>query len=111
MGNRNTNRRQFLRRSLALTAGMYVQTAQLQTRALDAATGKPLWNFEAPRGGARRRAAGISRGLAFWQDPDNPKTRRIFAPHSERLFCLNADTGGPVPAFADEGVLDLRKDY
>src|SRR2546422_7630635 len=24
---------------------MYIQTAQLQTRALDAATGKPLWNF------------------------------------------------------------------
>src|SRR5262249_52595055 len=35
---------------------MYVQTAQLQTRALDAASGKPLWNFQPPSSGARRRA-------------------------------------------------------
>jgi len=90
---------------------MFIQTAQLQTRALDAATGKPLWNFEPPGAGSRRRAFGISRGLAYWQDPDSPKTRRIFAPHSERLFCLNAETGRPIPGFADEGVLDLRKDY
>src|SRR5882724_11699279 len=43
---------------------MYIQTAQLQTRALDAATGKPRWNFTPPAAG-RRRGPGISRGVTY----------------------------------------------
>jgi quinoprotein glucose dehydrogenase len=88
---------------------MYIQTAQLQVRALDAATGKPLWNFDPTPG--QRRTPGVSRAVAFWRDPGDPKIKRVFAPRSGRLFCLNADTGKPVPGFADEGVLDLAKNY
>jgi quinoprotein glucose dehydrogenase len=90
---------------------MYIQTAQLQTRALDAATGKMLWTFSPPGATGRRRGGGVSRGLAYWRDPENPKARRIYAPHGERFFCLDAETGKPIPGFAEEGMLNLRKDY
>src|SRR5881628_1664550 len=43
---------------------MYIQTAQLQTRAIEAATGKPRWNFAAAAAG-RRRGPGISRGVTY----------------------------------------------
>jgi quinoprotein glucose dehydrogenase len=89
---------------------MYIQTAQLQTRALDAATGKPRWNFT-PTATGRRRGPGISRGVTYWRNPDDSKDQRIYAPNSERLFCLNAATGQPNPGFAQEGMLDLIKDY
>src|SRR4029453_11927775 len=90
---------------------MYIQTAQLQTRALDAATGAPKWNFNPQSSSGRRRGPGISRGVTYWQNPDDPKDQRIYAPNSERLHCLNATTGLPNPGFAQEGVLDLVKDF
>ena len=88
---------------------LFLTTAQLQVRALDAATGKLLWSFD-PSAGQRRRP-GVNRGVTFWQDPDRPSDRRIFAPIRDQLFCLNAATGKPVPGFANEGVLDLKKDF
>ena len=39
---------------------MYIQTAQLQTRALNAATGEQLWNFVTTSAGTTRRRAGES---------------------------------------------------
>ncbi|HSR07863.1 MAG TPA: PQQ-binding-like beta-propeller repeat protein, partial [Bryobacteraceae bacterium] len=90
---------------------MYIQTAQLQTRALDAATGKVLWNFD-PRSGVQgRRAPGISRGVTYWQNPGDPKDQRVYAPYNDRLHCLNAATGQLIPGFAQEGSLDLVKGY
>jgi len=88
---------------------MYIQTAQLQTRALDAATGKQLWNF-APPGATARRATGVSRGVSYWRNPDDPKDKRIYAPNNEYMFCLNATTGKLNPGFAREGTLTLSDD-
>jgi quinoprotein glucose dehydrogenase len=88
---------------------LYLTTAQLQVRALDAATGKQLWTFDSTAG--QRRRPGVNRGVTFWQDPDRPADRRIFAPLRDQLFCLNAATGKPIPGFATEGALDLKKDF
>jgi quinoprotein glucose dehydrogenase len=88
---------------------MYVTTAMLQVRALDAATGKMLWNFD-PSAGRRRGAPGVNRGVTFWQDPDNARDCRIFAPVRDHVYCLNAGSGKLIPGFALEGVLDLKKD-
>ena len=89
---------------------MYITTALLQVQALDAATGKLLWNFDSYTSLRRRGAPGVDRGVTFWEHPGNPKDRRIFAPVRDRLLCLNAATGKLVPGFASEGVLDLKKD-
>ena len=90
---------------------MYVTTAMLQVRALDAATGKEIWNFDHAAGSRRRGAPGVNRGVTYWQDPSNPKDRRIFAPVRNLLYCLNAATGKPIPGFANEGALDLNRDF
>jgi quinoprotein glucose dehydrogenase len=89
---------------------MYITTAMVQVRALDAATGKTLWNFN-PSGTTRRRSSpGVNRAAAFWQDPGNPKDQRIFVPIRDQVFCLNAATGKLIPGFANEGALDLKKE-
>jgi quinoprotein glucose dehydrogenase len=90
---------------------MYLTTAMLQVRALDAGTGKPLWNFDHAAGSSRRGAPGVNRGVTYWEDPGNPKDRRIYAPVRNQLYCLNAGTGKLIPGFANEGVLDLNKDF
>ncbi|HXB72276.1 MAG TPA: pyrroloquinoline quinone-dependent dehydrogenase [Candidatus Acidoferrales bacterium] len=90
---------------------MYIQTAQLQTRALDPVTGKALWNFDPRASRQGRGASGFSRGVTYWQNPDDAKDRRIYAPDAGQLHCLNAKTGEPNPGFAQEGVLDLVKGY
>jgi quinoprotein glucose dehydrogenase len=90
---------------------MYITTAMLQVRALDAATGKPIWNFDHSAGTRRRGAPGVNRGVTFWEDPGNPKDQRIYAPVRNLLYCLNAATGKLIPGFANEGVLDLSKDF
>jgi quinoprotein glucose dehydrogenase len=90
---------------------MYIQTAQLQTRALDPATGKALWNFDPRASRESGGSPGFSRGVTFWQNPGDAKDRRIYAPDGGRLHCLNAATGEPKPDFAKEGSLDLVHGY
>ncbi len=87
---------------------MYVTTAQVQVRALDATSGKMLWNFDPFEGIQTRRSKGVNRGVAYWEDGSD---RRIFMSGStqSRLYCLDADTGKLVPGFADGGILDLKQ--
>ncbi len=88
---------------------MYITTAMVQVRALDAATGKVLWNFNPSEGTRRRGSPGVNRAAAYWQDPEDAKDKRIFVPIRDQLYCLNAATGKPIPGFANEGALDLKK--
>ena len=85
---------------------MYITTAQLQVRALDAVTGKMLWNFDPYEGVRMRRSKGVNRGVSYWADGDN---RRIFMSAQEKMFCLDADTGKLVSEFADGGVLNMKE--
>ncbi len=84
---------------------MYITTAQLQVRALDAVTGKMLWNFDPYEGVRMRRSKGVNRGVCYWADGDD---RRIFMSALQNMFCLNADTGKLVSEFADGGILDMK---
>ena len=84
---------------------MYITTAQLQVRALDAVSGKMLWNFDPYEGMTMRRSKGVNRGVCYWADGDD---RRIFMSALKNMFCLNADTGKLVSEFADGGVLDMK---
>jgi quinoprotein glucose dehydrogenase len=89
---------------------MYIQTAKLQVRALNAANGEVLWNFNPFEGNTQRRAAGVSRGVCYWQDEEG-KDKRIFAPVRDMLYCLDAGSGKLVESFANKGVLDLNQDF
>lgn len=85
---------------------MYITTAQLQIRALDATTGKMLWNFDPFEGIVMRRSKGVNRGVTYWADGQR---RRIFTGIGSNMYCLDADSGKPVAEFAENGVLDMKQ--
>ena len=91
---------------------MYVTTGYLRVVALDAATGKQLWQFDplnefpfahSPASG------GVNRGCAYWSDGRPGVGRRIIHGTSDgRLFSLDAATGKLDPNFGTSGILNLR---
>ena len=76
--------------------------------ALDAATGELLW-VHGEREGARGAAAPrqlSGRGLAYWTD--GREERILYVTPGYRLVALNAKTGVPIPAFGQDGLVDLK---
>jgi quinoprotein glucose dehydrogenase len=87
---------------------MYLTTPRVKVQALNAATGELLWTFDPLQGRGGRRAPGISRGVTYWEEGDR---KRIFAVYQDRLWCLDAKSGKPVPSFGKEGVIDLKENF
>lgn len=87
---------------------MYLTTARVQIRALNAATGKILWNYDPFASWSPARRRGISRGVAYWNDGERV---RILATFRDALLCLDARTGEPVRDFGDNGVVDLKQEF
>jgi quinoprotein glucose dehydrogenase len=81
---------------------MYLTTAQVSIAALDAATGRELWKFNA-------RGGGVNRGVAYWSDRKPGGQRRILSGLADgRLISLDARTGKPDEGFGKGGSVDLR---
>jgi quinoprotein glucose dehydrogenase len=80
---------------------LYTLTPSHGVIALDAASGKLLWKFEADVQGFAR-----SRGVSYWTDG---RESRIFAAERNELFALDATTGKLIPGFGENGRIDLRK--
>jgi quinoprotein glucose dehydrogenase len=80
---------------------LYAYTASQKVIALDAASGKLLWKFD-----AGVHSTQPARGLAYWTDGTQA---RIFAGIAHDLYALDAHTGLAIPSFADHGKIDLRK--
>ncbi|HEX6897495.1 MAG TPA: PQQ-binding-like beta-propeller repeat protein [Bryobacteraceae bacterium] len=81
---------------------LFTPTTQHTIVALEADTGAEIWKYDLGRAGAPMR------GVSFWPG-DSQTPAEIFAGTSDgRLIALNAETGKPVPGFANEGILDLR---
>ena len=78
--------------------------------ALDAATGELLWMYrldEGERGAnALRRMSG--RGVAYWTDGAGDE-RIYLVTIGYQLVALDARTGIPVPAFGENGIVDLKQ--
>ena len=84
---------------LVVDGVLYGLTPRLNAFALDAATGEVLWRFETPAPG------GVQRGLSWWTTGEE---RRLFFAAGPYLFALDPHTGKTVPAFAEDGRLDLQ---
>ena len=80
---------------------LYGYSPHQEVFALDAATGKLLWNFNSGVGVTKPE-----RGLAYWTDG---KDKRIFAGINYFLYALDATTGKPVADFGKSGRIDLRE--
>lgn len=78
--------------------------------ALDALTGELLWThseIEGPRGAAAPRQLS-GRGLAYWTD--GKEERILYVTPGYRLIALDAKTGGLIPGFGKNGMVDLKLD-
>jgi quinoprotein glucose dehydrogenase len=91
---------------------MYVTTGYLRVVALDAATGKELWQFDPLKDHPfqhKPNSGGVNRGCAFWSDGrHNGEHRIIHGTADGRLFSLDAKTGKLDPHFGEAGVRNLR---
>lgn len=81
---------------------LYGYTPSQKVFALNAATGKLLWKFDAGVNGWQP-----NRGLTYWTDG---KEKRIFAAVMNLIYALDATTGKVIPTFAEGGRIDLRRD-
>ena len=76
--------------------------------ALDAVTGEVLWSHseqEGARGAASPRQLS-GRGVSYWTD--GREERIFYVTIGFQLIALNAKTGARVPAFGDQGAVDLK---
>jgi quinoprotein glucose dehydrogenase len=85
---------------------LFATTPKLRVIALDAATGALKWSFD-PNPGSRVVSKMRNRGVTLWADGAGA-SKRLFVVSHQYLYGLDADTGKPIPGFADEGRLDLR---
>lgn len=80
---------------------LYAATPRQHTIALDAATGKPIWEY-IPDSTAEQAV----RGLTFWTDG---RERRLFTSAGVHLIALDPANGQPIPGFGQQGKIDLRE--
>lgn len=101
---------------LVIAGRMYFSTAMGKVIALDAASGRELWKFDA--GVERTIGFGdpVSRGVSYWAaagvdaQPGKPCDSRILAGVLDgRLLALDALTGKPCLDFGVQGSVDLRQ--
>ena len=69
--------------------------------AVDATSGKLLWNFDSGIKGMQP-----DRGLAYWSNGDD---KRILVGVMNFLYALDAATGKPIPTFGTNGRVDLQE--
>ena len=80
---------------------LYAYTPTQKVIALDAATGKLLWQFDSGIKGTQP-----DRGLSWWTDGSES---RLFAGVMNFLYALDPISGKPIASFGEGGRIDLRK--
>lgn len=86
---------------LVIDGVLYGYTPTHKTVALDAASGKLLWRFDAGVEGV-----GANRGLMYWS---RDAERRVFAAVDNFIYALDARDGKPIASFGSGGRIDLRE--
>ena len=80
---------------------LYATTPKLRVVAINAATGREIWTFDAAGGAAPQRRF-RHRGVTVHQD-------RVFFTHRNLLWALDRKTGKPILTFGVDGHIDLRE--
>ena len=82
---------------------MYVQGVNSAVTALDARTGKKIWEHEL----GDEKTNFTHRGVEYWENTDRSDRRILFAA-GDQLQALDASTGKLVQSFGDNGKVNLR---
>jgi quinoprotein glucose dehydrogenase len=100
------NRSAFEATPLMVDGVLYVTTPFHRVFALDAETGRVIWEFDPKFDRTIRLNLYASRGVAYWQS--GSQKRIIVVNQEARLFSIDAATGKPNEAFGNKGVIDLK---
>lgn len=90
---------------LVVRGVMYLTTAQLKLCALDAGTGKLIWQIDPFEGVDDDKPRGVNRGVAYWEEGAD---QRIFFVARARLMAIDAKTGKLIREFGQGGSVDLK---
>ncbi len=92
---------------LHIDGTLYLSTPVGRVIALDPITGRQRWAFDARSPRDKGYGDFASRGVSAWH---RGSERRIFiATIDARLIALDARTGKLIPAFGEQGIVDLRR--
>lgn len=99
---------------LVIGGVMFVSTPLGRVFALDAATGREIWRYNAGVPHAAKFGDYTSRGVSYWVDTQTPagsrcRARIVLATIDARLIALDARDGATCPRFGDGGTVDLRR--
>ncbi len=101
---------QFKATPLMVDGLVYVSTALSQVAAIDAGTGRTVWQYDPKSYETLERPANLGwqhRGVAYWSDGRD--ARILIATHDLKLVALNAKTGRLYPDFGNNGTVDLSQ--
>jgi quinoprotein glucose dehydrogenase len=87
---------------------LYFSTPSNRIIALDAGTGREIWQFDPQAGRPGPRHFHQHRGVAYWQNASGDDRRILFGTYDGRLIALDATTGLTRSDFGNHGVIDLR---
>jgi glucose dehydrogenase len=93
---------------LVIDGVMYLTTPFHRLLALDAETGKLLWQFDPGYDRTKRVVLYVNRGVSYWTDGE--KTRLLHGTQEGLLYSVDAKTGKLDTAFGDNGVLNIGKE-
>jgi quinoprotein glucose dehydrogenase len=97
--------------ALVIDGILYGVTPRLKLFAVEAATGHLKWVYDPARpvgGNTPKIAINACRGVAYYKG--SPEDQRLFYSAGSSLYCIDALTGNPIPAFGDNGKVDLHQD-
>jgi quinoprotein glucose dehydrogenase len=111
---RTRRRTSFEATPLVVDGVLYLSTPLARVFALDPATGRQIWHYDAQAPRDTTFGDFTNRGVSTWLDseaaPGAPCRRRIFvATIDARLIALDARTGAPCQHFGANGTVDLRR--
>lgn len=84
---------------------MYFPTPDSKVIAVDAMTGRKLWQYDPHVKYSRDR----SRGVAYWPGGRHTRPRILFGTSDGRLIALDPKSGQLVHTFGDEGEVNVRR--
>ena len=86
---------------------LYISTPSNRVIALDAETGREIWQFD-PQAGRTERIFFQHRGVAYWQSETGDDRRILYGTFDGRMICLDAQRGKACQGFGTNGVVNLR---